>query len=82
MIIAFITFYILFSIAIGLGILRYEQELNNSGLDMFGVIIYPIGWPYFLGVMISKVLNNDYVLTFSHPKEQEEEDEQEESEEQ
>jgi hypothetical protein len=32
--------------------------------------------------MISKVLNNDYVLTFSHPKEQEEEDEQEESEEQ
>jgi hypothetical protein len=64
MILFFITFYCFFSILVGLGILRYEQEINNGGVDILGMFIYPITWPYFLGIAISKIVVNSFILTY------------------
>lgn len=67
MILGLISIYIIFSIAIALGILRYEQELNGGEFDIVGLFIYPITWPFFIGIALSKIINSDYVLTINYP---------------
>jgi len=72
MLIGLITFYVLFSLAIGLGILKDEQLLNQTNkIDIFSMFVYPLVWPYFFGILISKVLNSDAVFTVKFPNKEE-----------
>jgi hypothetical protein len=38
--------------------------MNNGGVDILGMFIYPITWPYFLGIAISKIVVNSFILTY------------------
>jgi hypothetical protein len=80
--ILFITVYTLFSILIAIGILRHEQDLNQTGeMDIKGMLLYPFIWPMLIGILISKVINSDYVLTINIPTENDQEEQNQSEEE-
>lgn len=71
-----ITFYILFSLTVGLGILKYEYEVNKS-VDIWGTILYPLIWPFLLGVTLTKIVTTDVIALINAPDEDEESEEEE-----
>lgn len=71
-----ITFYILFSLSVGMGILKYEYEVNKS-VDIWGTLLYPIIWPFLLGVTLAKIVTTDVVVMVDAPDEGDEPEEEE-----
>lgn len=68
--IVFITFYIVISLMIAAGMLKYEQDYNEelTGVKIYyllNFILYPIIWPYVLGTTIAKIAISDYVITIN-----------------
>jgi hypothetical protein len=78
----FITIYTIFSILITIGILKHEQDINETrDVDIKGVLLYPFIWPMLIGILISKVINSDYVLTINIPTENDQEEQNQSEEE-
>jgi hypothetical protein len=77
-----ITFYILFSLSVGMGVLKHEYEINKS-VDIWGTLLYPLIWPFLLGVTLAKIVTTDVIVLIDVAEEEEEEElEGEEKEEQ
>lgn len=71
-----ITFYILFSLTVGMGILKHEYEINKS-VDIWGTLLYPLIWPFLLGVTLAKIVTTDVIVLIDVTEEEEEEEEEE-----